>query len=422
MVSERVRKLIVGVDPGLNCALAILSLDGALLLLESHREWPPAKIIERIVEFGEPTVISSDVSPAPSLLEMLSRKLNAILFEPAIPMSSDEKQRLAKIYAERYGVNPKNIHEVDALAAAIKAYNYYKNKFDQVEAKLRDLGYNVPPDLVKDLVARGYSVARAIRVLLEKDARRGQSVMEKPHGEERLKETVRRLMGKLMLERERNRILREANRELHMKIRELETEIESLRETLEKIHSEETVRIRREREYQRLLEEIRFLRDRVAEQEIQIESYKRMLSHLQRISEGGVREGLILLKPIESFTREGLERAFKIYDVRVGDIVLILDPSGGGPATAKNLVTRGIKAAIVKGKMSHNALEVFEEYSVPIIPAEKVNIMWVDGLPYADQEEVKRLIREHGPPKSSNPLGTLKSIIDEHLREVKGEG
>lgn len=418
MVSKRTRKLIVSVDPGLNCALAILSLDGIPILLESHREWPLEKIIERIREFGEPTIVSSDVSPAPSLLEELSRKFNAILFEPAIPLSSDEKQKLAKIYAERYGINPQNAHEVDALAAAIKAYHYYKGKFEQVDAKLRELGHNIPSELVKDLVTKGYSIINAIKMLMEKRPEPEKRAVEKTAEDERFRETIKRLMGKLMLEKERNRLLKDTNRMLNMRIKELEREVASLKAALERIHSEEVAKIRREKEYQRLLEEIRVLRSRLAEQEIQIESYKRMLNHLQRISDASVRGGLILLKPIESFTREGLEKAFKLYDIKIGDIVLILDPSGGGSITARSLIMRGIKAAIVKGRMSHQALEVFEEHSVPIIPSDKVNIIWIEGLPYVNQEEVKKLIKGWEEEKSTSSLEMLKSIMKEHLRDI----
>ncbi|MEM0050032.1 MAG: DUF460 domain-containing protein [Candidatus Bathyarchaeia archaeon] len=420
--SGRTRKLIVGVDPGLNCGLAILSIDGAPILVESRREWPIAKIIERIREFGEPTIISSDVSPAPSLLEILSRKLNAILFEPTISMSTEEKQKISKIYAEYYGVNPQNVHEMDALAAAVKAYHYYKNKFEQVDAKLRELGCDLPPDDVKDLVARGYSIATAIRILSAENSKREYTFVESPSGESmKLKETIKRLTEKLMLEKERNRLLQAANRELQSRIKDLEAEIETLKATLERVYSGEAAQMRREKEYQRLLEEIRVLKSKIAEQEAQIESYKRMLSHLQHLDEISAKEGLTLLKPIESFTKEGLERAFKIYNIKVGDITFILDPSGGGSTTARSLVMRGIRAVIVRGKMSHHALEVFEEYNIPVIPADKVNIRWIEGLPYVDEEEIKRIIKTSENMRSIGALKMLKSIINDHLREIKEE-
>lgn len=417
------RRLIVGVDPGLNCGLAILALDGAPLLVESHRGWSLEKVIERIIGVGEPTIISSDVSPAPSFLRKLSRKLNAVLFEPVISMGSEEKHKLAQTYVERYGIRVENAHEVDALAAAVKAYQHYKNKFEQVDTRLKEMGIDLPPDDVKNLVARGYSIARAIKILREPEMAKEpiMAVRGAATPKERMKAVVEELTARLMLERERSRRLRAANRELQAKIRALEMEIEGLREALDRARSEQTAQIRREREYQRLVEEIGFLKARIAELEAQIESYRQMISRLQQIGELESRDGLIMLKPIEAFTREGLEKAFRLYNIRVGDVAFILDPSGGGPTTAERLARRGIKAVVMRGAMSHQALEVFEKYYVPVIPADKINIRWIDGLPYTDPEEIKRIIKSGDVIRSSDDLRMLKTIIDEHLKEIEGE-
>jgi len=413
------QKLIVGVDPGLNCGLAILKLDGTPILIESHRGWSLANIIERVREIGEPTIVSSDVSPAPGLLEKLSIKLNAVLFEPALSMSAEEKHRLVKSYVERHNIRVENAHEVDALAAAIKAHQHYKNKFERVDAKLKETGSNLAPDDVKDLVARGYSVMRAIKTLEGRVSFKALLPVKRTEiHEEKMRKTIRELTERLILEKERNRLLKAANRELQLKIKGLIAEIEGLKETLEKTRSEQAAQIRREREYQRLIEEIRNLQNRILEQESQIEAYKRMLEHLQYLSSIESREKLILLKPIESFTREGLEKSFKIYNVKVGDVVFILDPSGGGSTTAEILAKRGVRAIVIRGVMSHQALETFEKYLVPVISADKINIKWIEGLPYADPEEIKKIIRERKTIKSSDDLETLRAILEDHLREV----
>ncbi|MBS7624614.1 DUF460 domain-containing protein [Candidatus Bathyarchaeota archaeon] len=418
MAGYGARKLIVGVDPGLNCGLAILTLDGEPILVESHRGWSLSKIIERIISFGETTIVSSDVSPAPSLLERLSRKLNAVLFEPAISMSIEEKHRLTKLYAERYNVKIENAHELDALAAAIKAYQHYKSKFEQVDAKLKEIGDEISPNDVKDLVARGYSISRAIKALKDKGSEKPPILGPVISTEEKMREIIENLTRRLMLERERNRILREANRELHLKIRALETEVESLRNALEKVRSEQVLQIRREREYRKLYEEIRVLRDKIAEQEAQIEAYRQALSRLQSLSGSESREGLILLKPIESFTREGLDKSFKLYNIKVGDLVYIMDPSGGGSSTAENLAKRGIKAVIINGTMSHQALEIFEKYHISVVPASELNIRWIDGLPYADPNDIKRLIKEGKTISSVSNVESLKDIVRDYLREI----
>ncbi|MBS7639696.1 MAG: DUF460 domain-containing protein [Candidatus Bathyarchaeia archaeon] len=420
----RTRRLIVGVDPGLNCGLAILALDGVPLLIESHRGWSLEKVIERITGVGEPTIISSDVSPAPSFLRKLSRKLNAVLFEPVISMGSEEKHKLAQTYVERYGIRVENAHEVDALAAAIKAYQHYKNKFEQVDIRLKEMGIDLPPDDVKDLVARGCSIARAIKILREPAIAKEpitRAVRGAVTSRERMRAIIEELTARLMLEKERSRRLRIANRELQAKIRTLEMEVEGLKEALDRARSEQTAQIRREREYQRLVEEIGLLKGRISELEAQIEFYRQMISRLQQVGELESRDGLILLKPIETFTREGLEKAFRIYNVRVGDVVFILDPSGGGPTTAERLARRGVKAVVIRGVMSHQALEVFEKYYVPVISADRINIRWIDGLPYTDPEEIKRIIKCGDVIKSSDELRMLKTIIDEHLREIGGK-
>lgn len=414
------KRLIVGIDPGLNCGLAVLTLDGKPLLVESHRGWSLAKILERIIEVGKPTIISSDVTPAPELLRRLSKKLNAVLFEPIISMGSEEKHKLAQAYVERYGIKVDNAHEIDALAAAIKAYQHYKNKLEQVDEKLKESGEGLSPDDVKDLVIRGYSIARAIKTLREpKIPGEPTVILSASSREERMKEIIEELTNKLMLERERGKRLRAVNRELQLKIRDLEAEIKSLREALEKARSEQIAQIRREREYQRLIEEINSLRNRVSELEAQIETYRRTINQLQQIGDLESREGLTLLKPIEAFTREGLEKAFRLYGVKVGDIVFILDPSGGGRTTAERLIKRGVSAIILRGLMAHEALEVFERYHVPVIPAERVSIRWIDGLPYADPNEIKRIIKEGGALRQSSGHELLRAILEEHLKEIK---
>ncbi|MBS7606338.1 DUF460 domain-containing protein [Candidatus Bathyarchaeota archaeon] len=411
---------MVGVDPGLNCGLAILTLDGKPILVESHRGWSLAKILERIISVGKPTIISSDVSPAPELLRRLSKKLNAVLFEPIISMGSEEKHKLAQAYVERYGIKVENAHEIDALAAAIKAYQHYKNKLEQVDERLKRANEDLFPDDVKDLVIRGYSITRAIKTLKELRVPGEPAViLSASNREERMREIIEELTNKLMLEREKVMRLRAVNRELQLKIRDLEVEIKGLREALEKSRSEQIAQIRREREYQRLVEEINSLRNRISELEAQIEIYKRTINQLQQIGDLESREGLTLLKPIEAFTREGLDKAFRLYGIKVGDIVFILDPSGGGRTTAERLAKRGVRAIILRGLMAHEALEVFERYHVPVIPADKVSIRWIDGLPYANPNEIKRIIKEGGIVKQSSEHEMLRAILEEHLREIK---
>ncbi|RLI00065.1 hypothetical protein DRO38_06995, partial [Candidatus Bathyarchaeota archaeon] len=341
------KRLIVGVDPGVTVGLAVLSLDGQPVLIESRRGWSLSEIVKMISELGEPTIISSDVSPASEILEQLSHKLNAVLFVPSISMGADEKRQIARDYADFYGLKLKNAHEADALAAAVKAYKHYERKFEHVEARVRSMSLKVSAEDVKDLVVRGYSMKRAIQHLQGIDKYAAPVVVKRPvPREEKLKNLIEELQNRLAKERERLKHLRQTNRKLQARIKTLEAEILSLKETIKEIQSKQSIEVRREREYSLLMDELEKTRAKVKEYSMKLEEYKRRFNDMQRLRELESQGRLILLKPIEAFTDRGLQKAFQLYGIRAGDSVLLLDPSGGGAATAEELAKRGVKTVV----------------------------------------------------------------------------
>ncbi len=148
--------IIVGVDPGTTTAVAILDLDGKLVEVSSSRVSSIPEIIEHISESGRPVVIATDVVPPPSAVEKIKRAFNAVLFTPNERIPVEEKVRLAKPLG--YG----NDHERDALAAAVKAFNTYKNKFAQIDKKTP---YHIDPKDVKALTIEGKSIDVALDML-----------------------------------------------------------------------------------------------------------------------------------------------------------------------------------------------------------------------------------------------------------------
>jgi len=414
------KRLIVGVDPGVTVGLAALSLDGVPVFIDSRRGWAFSSLIHKITELGEPTIVSSDVSPPSEILERLSVKLNAVLFVPLISMGVDEKHQTARAYMERYGLKLKNAHEMDALAAAVKAYQHYRNKFEQVETRIKKQGIKVSVDDVKDLVVRGHTVKRAVQLLQSSGKVKAPPIVKKPvPREEQMKSLIRELRERLIREKERSKRLRESNRELRLKIKGLKTEISHLKDVIEKIRSDQSAQVRREREYQMLLNEVNRLRAKVSEQSARLEDYRRRFDEMRRLRELESKGRLILLKPIEAFTENGLRKAFRLYEIKAGDCVFLLDPSGGGAATAEALAKRGVKAVVTKGSMSHHARGVFEEYMIPVVSHEKLEIEWIEGFPYADLESLKRAIREVGEAETSKVYEEIIAILEDHKKELK---
>ena len=416
------RRLIVGVDPGVTVGLAVLSLDGHPLHIESRRGWSLSDIVRRISELGEPTLISSDVSPASEFLEQLSHKLNAVLYEPLISMGADEKRQIAKEYAAVYGLKLKNNHEIDALAAAVKAYKHYERKFENIKARIKDLPLKVPAEDVKDLIVRGYSLKRAVQYLQGTDKFKPSVVSRRPiPREERLKGLIEELQKRLARERKRLKAMQEANRKLRAKIRALEAEVKSLKEMVKEMRSRQSIEIRREREYSLLLDELEEARAKIREYSMKLEEYKRRFDEMRRLRELQSKGRLILLKPIEAFTERGLSKAFRLYGIRAGDSVLLLDSSGGGAATAEELARRGIKIVVTKGRMSHNALEVFERYMIPVVSYSDIRIEWIEGLPYVNPEDLREAVRRSEEKKVLMAYRQLKAILEDHRKGIFSE-
>ena len=233
---NNMKKLIVGIDPGVTCGVAALTLDGSPVFIGSRRGWTLNDLLKMLTTLGEPVIISSDVSSAPELVEKLSTNLNAIIFTPLISLGTVEKQHLARNYAENHNVKLKNVHEADALAAALKAYNHFKSKFEQIEVRLRNLDSKVPIDEVKALVIKGYTINKAIDHLTKlKEKTPPPILVKKIPQEKRLKGIIKELKQRLILEREETKQLRAENRELRRQIRSLKKEISSLKQKIEEI-------------------------------------------------------------------------------------------------------------------------------------------------------------------------------------------
>ena len=86
------------------------------------------------------------------------------------------------------------------------------------------------------------------------------------------------------------------------------------------------------------------------------------------------------LKPIKSFSDSSIRETNRNYGLHDGDIVLVLDPSGGGAQTALKLIDFGIRGVIVpegSSKFSDQALMQFENNCVPFLQ--------LSMKPYADR-------------------------------------
>lgn len=136
--------IIVGIDPGTTTGLACLSLRGELIKTVSYKNAGKEKVIRMISELGTPVVIACDRIPVPSFVLSVKAKFNAKLF--AELLTNEEKDSITKRY------HLKNKHEKDALAAAIKAYNYYSSKIRNVMKHIKELSPEKQEHVIKEVL------------------------------------------------------------------------------------------------------------------------------------------------------------------------------------------------------------------------------------------------------------------------------
>lgn len=152
-----IRYLIASVDPGITKAFALLDLNGNLVRIESSKRFSKRSLLKRLVQFGIPIIIATDVNPCPSFVSKIASKLKVRLVIPEESLSMRQKQKLISNFRIRF----KNDHERDALASAMFAYKLYKPLFDRIEKEVPREKIN---EVKKKLVLRE---ARNIKEALE---------------------------------------------------------------------------------------------------------------------------------------------------------------------------------------------------------------------------------------------------------------
>lgn len=146
--------IIVGVDSGKRAAIACLDLNGKPILLANGTFVGLGWFVEKIRSAGTPAIIASDKRRPNKLPAKLSAIFGAILFTTGYDISVQRKQEIA----HKYKIS--NLHERDAMSAAVAAYNTYQNKLNQASAFAKE--HNIEdPDQIKAMVLKRYSMHEA---------------------------------------------------------------------------------------------------------------------------------------------------------------------------------------------------------------------------------------------------------------------
>ncbi len=390
---KTLRYLIVGVDPGSTTAVAALDLRGEVVDIKSKKGWSPGEVVEFISSLGKPVVISTDKSSPPEFVSKIKASFNAVLYTPKEDISVEKKRLLTSKYITS------NDHERDALAAAIDAFNSYKNKLINIEKRLPA---GIDSDRIKAEIIKGTPLKEILSETKE------ESRTEKFQTDNVSREEV--IRRDRVIER-----LKEENTILSRKIKELRDEIDNLRARIASISREEHEKIRKETYVQNLEREIAELKRKLREKDEEIERLKQrieMLRKMKMLEFQGWKE----VKVLRKFTREEIERAEREMGISEGDIILIIDSSGGSASLAEMLCKKGIKAIICSSEMSHLAAEIFERYNVPRISFDEVEFMMGDDIAVVNAEKFEKVYAEKLEEAKRRKIDQLERLVEEYRK------
>ncbi len=119
--------LIVGVDPGHTIGLAALDLEGRPCRVAHIQQGGFEAALAELESWGTPSLIAADVRPAPELVLKLASAFNAALYVPAQPWREEDKKKAVREVFERSSFAVENVHERDALSAAVQAWRHHQN-------------------------------------------------------------------------------------------------------------------------------------------------------------------------------------------------------------------------------------------------------------------------------------------------------
>lgn len=141
--------IIVGIDAGIKTGYAILNLNGELIAAGVVKEANHDDMVRIIRSFGIPSVIATDVTPAPYFVRKIAARFSAPLFQPKKLIHVEEKKKVSK------GITDPHVR--DSYAAALKAFHHYANRLKQINLLDKN---EEEKDRLKHLLIRGNAIGK----------------------------------------------------------------------------------------------------------------------------------------------------------------------------------------------------------------------------------------------------------------------
>lgn len=366
--------LIVGIDPGITTAYAVLDVDGSVVKLKSSKELNLNNLLAEITAEGRVLVIGTDVKHIPGLIEKFSARVSAKVIIPEEDMKVGFKERITEQY------KPHDDHQRDALAAALHAFKEVQPMLQKVDDALKRLGKEHLSAEVKIRVLRGFTIANALASLEQKE---DEAVIKK-----RRMKTAFKKPSRLV---EENVHLKKETRVLTAKVVYLDNKIQQLLKKME-TRSEE-----------KAADSIKFKNKKIEFLNQEIEKYKKEVAQLRQEVKATTHLLLesrdkIIAKKLKTLGWDEVSRT-----VEDGD-VLVVDDVNSFSDRSLEMLKKKVNIILYKKQPAKELLK----YSFSFVNAANVPMKETETLAVIEKEALE---------KERKKKDMLSTIVKEYQEE-----
>lgn len=400
--NDDLRWIIVGFDPGLTVGLAIIDLNGNILHITSIKEASHSQIINEIIKYGRVVVVSTDVTNPPKNVKKLATSLNSKIYAPKKSMTIDFKNNIVDNYIKKTNskFNISNAHERDSLSAAIKSYKHYEKKLKIVDKKCSIYNFTQEEiENIKNEFIMGVPIVKAINKIVT--VKNSKNIPKKIKSEDIIIKTPQLLEEqnielKKQIKNQKNQIkqLKDYNKKLKEQIKSQHKEIKKNKTQIKKIHDDYDKNILLNKKIVSKLSLIEKLKKELKSKELENQKLKSQINSQKQIKKIKLKEDTVVVKIIDSFTKEGLTKAIKNWNLKKDDLIYIKNSKGAGSQTANTLSKIKPKTIIISDKLPNQASKTLIDNNIPIIHLENINLTNLDEFAITSSKEINKEIKK----------------------------
>lgn len=401
--------LIMGIDPGTTLGYALIDLNGHLVHIESSKELDLSLLLATAVRWGRIILVGCDKQPTPAFVEKFSTKIGARLVCPKHDLKVADKKRMT------YGQNFHNIHEMDALAAALLAYKEYRPLFQKIEAYLSKKGKQDDRELYYRMVERllkgGMNIHEAHQDIEQqepeiKQIKKARVTMtpEIPSADPKIDPKISNLVERIKRLKKENKLMSHQHKILTQRIQKfLKQRKQEQTENIQKIPEEKVKQLLYHKE-----KNIYHLEHDLEEREQEIKKLQQrlvmitdLLTHLPQYS---------LVKRMRSLGLREYTHAVEKLSLSQGDIVVVKDASIVSREVLERL--EGVITIILYEERISR--EVQQRFTA--IPLNGLSIIPFNGLAFISKKELDERMRNHRLGKNM-----VRDIVQQYQKERQEE-